>query len=216
MIHIAQFAFNPFQENTYILHCTNTKEAIIIDAGCFSAAEQNTLSRYIESNELKPVGLYNTHCHIDHVLGNQFIAERYNLPLHLHRDELFTYNDANKWVAMLGIAPLIIPDKQVYIDERSSIVLGNSELQVAFTPGHSVASLCFYNINERIAVCGDVLFKESIGRTDLPGGNFDTLIRSIRSVCFTWPDDMIIYSGHGEPTTIGHEKKFNPFVKAAN
>lgn len=213
MIQVAQFTFNPFQENTYVLFCTDTLEAIIIDPGCFGYAEQLRLEQYIENNKLKPVGLYNTHCHIDHVLGNQFITEKYNLPLHLHRDELFTYQDANKWVSMLGVEPLVIPNQQIYIDQSSTIHFGHCELQVAFTPGHSVASLCFYSLSEKVAICGDVLFKESIGRTDLPGGNFDTLIASIKNVCFQWPDEMIIYSGHGEATTIGHEKNFNSFVR---
>jgi glyoxylase-like metal-dependent hydrolase (beta-lactamase superfamily II) len=212
MIQVNTFTFNQFQENTYVLVCTQTRCCAIIDPGCSNRQEENMLVDFIEKNQLQPTLLLNTHCHIDHVLGNTFIADKYQLPLHLHKDELFTYRDANKWCAMLGIAPLAIPESLKYIDETMTVEFGNCMLQIAFTPGHSIASICFYNLAESICISGDVLFYESIGRTDLPGGNFETLIQSIKNTLFAWPDEMKIYPGHGPSSTIGHEKSFNPFV----
>jgi hydroxyacylglutathione hydrolase len=211
MISIQSFTFNEFQENTYVLY-DETKECVIIDPGCYHPREQQQLAAFITENGLKPIKLLNTHCHIDHVLGNTFVATKYNLPLYMHEGELFTYKDTLRWTTLFGIPALEVPDNVVYITEKDTISFGNSELSVAFTPGHSAASVTFYNPEQQFAVAGDVLFRESIGRTDLPGGNFDTLIQSIRTVLFAWPDDVTVYSGHGDPTTIGHERKHNPFL----
>jgi hydroxyacylglutathione hydrolase len=211
MIEVACFTFNPFQENTYVLY-DETRSCVIIDPGCFSPHEQNQLIDFIQTNALKPQHLLNTHCHIDHILGNAFVMEQYNLDLKLHKDELFTYTDANKWVSMLGINLIVVPTQLAFIDETHTIQFGNSSLNIAYTPGHSKASLTFYNLNEKLAIAGDVLFRESIGRTDLPGGNFDTLIDSIRTQLLVLPDDTTVYSGHGPATTIGHERRFNPFL----
>lgn len=211
MISIATFTVNEFQENMYILY-DETKECVIIDPGCYKPSEQREVVNFLEANGLKPVKLLNTHCHIDHVLGNLFIAEKYKLALYMHEGELFTYNDTARWTALLGIPPLEIPEAKVFITEKDTILFGNSELKIEFTPGHSIASISFYNLNQKFAIVGDVLFQESIGRTDLPGGNQEVLLQSIRTKLFAWPDDTRIYSGHGDPTTIGHEKKYNPFL----
>jgi hydroxyacylglutathione hydrolase len=212
MVSIQHFTFNEFQENTYILY-DETKECIIVDPGCYAPREQQLLSQFIADNGLKPMKLVNTHCHIDHVLGNTFVAETFNIPLYLHEGELLTYNDTLRWTALFGIPPLVIPQNKVFINETDMLTFGNSNLSIAFTPGHSKASLTFYHPEKKFAIVGDVLFYESIGRTDLPGGNFDTLMQSIKNILMSWPDETIIYSGHGQPTTIGHEKKFNPFIK---
>lgn len=210
MIYIRPFTFNEFQENTYVLW-DETKECVIVDPGCYKPAEQRELVDFITANELKPVKLLNTHCHIDHVLGNTFVAGKYKIPFYLHEGELFTYKDTLRWTALFGIPPLEVPEEKVFVTENDTIQFGESELKIAFTPGHSVASITFYNLEQRIAVVGDVLFRESIGRTDLAGGNHAQLLESIRTKLFVWPDEMKIYSGHGEPTTIGHERQYNPF-----
>lgn len=211
MISVQSFVFNEFQENTYILF-DETQECVIIDPGCYSPADRKELTEFISSHNLKPVKLLNTHCHIDHILGNDFVMDKYALPLHLHQDELFTYKDTARWTALFGIPSFDIPENTIFIDEKNTINFGNSKLEIAFTPGHSIASLTFFNIEEKLAIAGDVLFRESIGRTDLPGGDHQKLIHSINTKLFIWHDEMIVYSGHGMPTTIGHEKKFNPFL----
>jgi glyoxylase-like metal-dependent hydrolase (beta-lactamase superfamily II) len=211
MIDIHYFTFGEFQENTYILY-DQTRECVIIDPGCYKSREQSQLVAFIEENGLKPVKLLNTHCHIDHVLGNAFVMQKYNIPLYMHEGELFTYKDTARWTVMLGIPPLEIPENLKFVTEKDVITFGNSELKIAFTPGHSIASITFHHPEQGFAIAGDVLFMESIGRTDLPGGNYETLIQSIRNILFAWPDETKIYPGHGYPTTIGHEKQFNPFL----
>lgn len=213
MIHVKQFTFNEFQENTYVLH-DETKECVIIDPGCYKPAEHMMLMDYISSNQLKPVKLLNTHCHIDHVLGNAFVAKKFGLDLYMHEGELFTYKSTSSWASMFGIVMDEIPERRKYITDKDTISFGQTTLQIAFTPGHSIASVCFYNLDEKVAIVGDVLFAGSIGRTDLPGGNFDTLIQSIHQKLMVWPDNMRIYSGHGPATTIGQERKFNPYLQA--
>lgn len=154
----------------------------------------------------------NTHCHIDHILSNSYFTDQYQIPLYLHEQELFTYSDAAKWSAMLSIPVCELPANHRFISEKDSIRFGQSVLDIAFTPGHSIASLTFYNLTEQFALAGDVLFHESIGRTDLPGGNHSLLLRSIREQLMVWDDDIRIYSGHGPSTTIGHERRHNPFL----
>lgn len=211
MITIKQFTFNDFQENTYVLY-DETKECTIIDPGCYKASEQMELYHFIQQNQLQPVKLLNTHCHIDHVLGNAFVALKFKLALYMHEDELFTYNSTSSWASIFGITMEQIPEERVYITEGDTINFGNSSLQILLTPGHSVASLCFYHMDERICISGDVLFAGSIGRTDLPGGNSETLLKSIHEKLMLWPDDMKIYPGHGPATTIGWERKTNPYI----
>lgn len=211
MISIQTFTFNEFQENTYVLY-DESNECVIIDPGCYKPSEQQELVRFIENNHLKPVKLLNTHCHIDHVLGNTFVAEKYKIPFYLHEGELFTYKDTLRWTTMFDIAPLEVPEEKVFVTENDTIQFGKSELKIAFTPGHSIASISFYNPEQQFAIVGDVLFRESVGRTDLAGGNHEVLLQSIRTKLFVWPDEMKIYNGHGGPTTIGHERKFNPFL----
>ena len=212
MLHLASFTFNPFQENTYVIYHEQTRECAIVDAGCFELHEQRELQAFLKLHSLVPTLLVNTHAHIDHVLGNAYIMETYGLPLHIHRDELSTYEDANKWTAMLGMPPLAVPEHLVYLQPGTCITMAGAEWQVLFTPGHSAASVSLFQPHTQWLLAGDVLFRESIGRTDLPGGNFDTLIDSIRTQLLVLPDDTTVYSGHGPATTIGHERRFNPFL----
>ncbi len=211
MLQIQSFVFNDFQENTYIIW-DESHQCAIIDPGCANASEQKMLTDFITNNQLNPSFLINTHCHIDHILGNIFVAEKYQLPLHLHEGELFTYKDTDRWAAMFGLPKFEIPENLVFIEENQEITIGNSTLKALFTPGHSIASLSFYNVESMMLIAGDALFHESIGRTDLPGGNQERLVQSIKNVIFALPDETKVYSGHGPITTVGHEKKFNPYV----
>lgn len=212
MTTITSFTFNPFYENTYII--SNEKgECWIIDPGCYTDNEKKKLTDYISEHQLTPVRLLNTHCHLDHIFGNAFIADYYQLKPQWHENETIIAQNAKISAMMFGVkapeyvepGPLLIPGEV--------LTLGDASFKMLFTPGHSPGSISFYNEEEKYVIAGDVLFKESIGRTDLPGGNYDTLIKSIRRELFTLPDDVEVYNGHGPSTTIGHEKKHNPFLR---
>ena len=197
-------------ENTYVAY-DDTRECVIIDPGCYEKNEQQELTSFIENKNLMVKYLLNTHCHIDHVLGNQFVKDQFNVALLLHKDELVGLN-ANKILApSYGIPNYqeAYPDK--YIDEQDKVKFGDTELQVLFVPGHSPGHIAFYNKDRKICISGDVLFQRSIGRTDLPGGDYDTLINSIHKKIFPLGDDVVVYCGHGPSTTVGEEKKYNPF-----
>lgn len=211
MTQIKSFAFNPYQENTYILY-DESFECVIIDPGMYSGDEQNTLLKFISENKLKPVLLLNTHCHIDHVLGNKFIYDTYGLLPQFHKGEEMVLNAVVAYAPQMGIRYEVSPLPEVYLPESGTVRFGDSELELIFSPGHSPAHLCFYNKAEHFLIGGDVLFYQSIGRTDLPGGNHDQLIRNIREKLFTLPDDCLVYPGHGPSTSIGFEKKNNPFL----
>ncbi|MFN4083576.1 MAG: MBL fold metallo-hydrolase [Bacteroidia bacterium] len=211
-MYIKSFIFNDFQENTYVLY-DDTKECVIIDPGCYQKHEKEELTDFIGSNNLKPVKLINTHCHIDHVLGNAFVAEHYNLTLYFHQDELKTYDGTARWADLFGLVLNQKPEKMQFINEGETITFGNTTLDILFTPGHSVASLTFVHHPTKNIIAGDVLFYLSIGRTDLPGGNFEILKNSITQKLFTLPADYKVYSGHGPTTNIGFEKANNPFLK---
>jgi glyoxylase-like metal-dependent hydrolase (beta-lactamase superfamily II) len=207
---VKSFTFNEFQENTYILY-DETKECIIIDPGCNSLHEQNQIKSFIETQGLKPKHLINTHCHIDHILGNKYISELYHLKLTAHKKETSVLQFGIQTALMYQIKYDISPEIEIFIDEGDSISFGQTVLKVLFTPGHSPASISLVNEDEKILIAGDVLFQGSIGRTDLPGGNFETLTRVIKSKFFTLNDETIVYSGHGDSTTIGIERRTNPF-----
>jgi hydroxyacylglutathione hydrolase len=210
---VAKFTFNPFQENTYILH-DETKECIIIDPGCFTQNEKDQLVDFIEKNNLKPVRLINTHCHLDHIFGNRFVAEKYNLELEIHRGEIPVLEAAPMISQNYGIPfPEPSPAATKFIEEGDIIKFGNTELETLFTPGHSPASISFFCKKDKYLIAGDVLFRESIGRTDLPGGDFATLIGVIKNKFLPLGDDVTVYSGHMEATTIGHERQFNSFLQ---
>ena len=212
MVKVVSFTFNAFQENTYILY-DETKECIIFDPGCSNVAEKQQLTDFIEQNDLKPVRLINTHCHLDHILGNGFIAKKYGLSLEIHKGELPVLAHAPKSAAMYGVAMDPSPEPTKFIEEGDIIKFGNTELETLFTPGHSPASISFFCKKDKYLIAGDVLFRESIGRTDLPGGDFQTLISVIKNKFLPLGDDVKVYSGHMQATTIGHEKQFNSFLQ---
>jgi len=212
MIHVASFAFNPFQENTYVLY-DETKECIIIDPGCYTANEQKRLEAFIAKEELKPVRLINTHCHLDHICGNAFVSQKYGLHLEAHEGEQVVLDASIDHGKMYGFVFEPSPNIMHTIQEGDAIKFGNSTLKVLFTPGHSPASISLYSDQDKFVIAGDVLFFMSIGRTDLPGGNHYLLLQSIREKLFTLPDETIVYNGHGQKTQIAFEKLNNPFFK---
>lgn len=214
MSNVVKLTFNPFQENTYIVH-DETGECIIFDPGCNSPAEEQELVKTIDDLGLKPVRLINTHCHIDHVFGNQFVSEQYGLGLEIHEGELPVLQSVPSVIQMYGLPPAkTSPEPSRFITEGEIIKFGNTELKSLFTPGHSPASLSFYCEKDRYIIAGDVLFFGSIGRTDLPGGNFNTLIKSIKEEYYPLGDDVAVHPGHGPDTSVGYERKTNPFLNS--
>jgi hydroxyacylglutathione hydrolase len=210
MAKIQAFPNNPYQENTYLLY-DDSSECAIIDPGMYTAAEQNAVVNFIAANGLKPVLLLNTHCHIDHVLGNKFVFDQYGLKPQFHKGELVVLEAMPVWSQQSGIRYELSPLPDTYLPETGTITFGNTTLDLIFAPGHSPAHLCFYSEPDGIIVGGDVLFRGSIGRTDLPGGNHAQLLKNIEEKLFTLPDDVTLYPGHGPETTIGFEKQTNPF-----
>jgi glyoxylase-like metal-dependent hydrolase (beta-lactamase superfamily II) len=212
MTHVVKFTFNPFQENTYLLY-DDTKECIIIDPGCYEMHERQELLNFIQREELKPVRLLNTHCHIDHVVGNKFVADTYNLGLEIHEGEVSVLDSLETVAAMYGIANVEkSPAPARFIEAGEEIAFGETVLKTLFTPGHSPASISFYCKKDAFVIAGDVLFQQSVGRVDLPGGDGPTLIKSIKEQLFPLGDDVKVYPGHGRATTIGEEKVGNPFL----
>lgn len=210
MIHLKSFVFNPFMENTYVLY-DDSGECIIIDPGCYERQEQQNLTNFIKEKDLKVKALYNTHCHIDHVLGNSFVKDKYKVKLLTSRIEEQLLTAVSSYASNYGFHQYHAARIDEYIDEGQQIKFGNSTLEILLVPGHSPGHLVFYNNNENICIGGDVLFQRSIGRTDLPGGDHNTLIKNIHQKMFSLNDKMVVYPGHGEATTIGDEKKYNPF-----
>jgi hydroxyacylglutathione hydrolase len=211
MATVRTFTNNPYQENTYILY-DKSGECAIIDPGMETAAEQNVIVNFIRDNKLRPVLLLYTHCHIDHVLGNKFIFDQYGLKPKFHEGELPVLEAVVAYAPAMGFRYEVSPLPDEYLPETGTIKFGNTELTLIFAPGHSPAHLCFYDKDDNILIGGDVLFRNSIGRTDLPGGNFTQLINNIEQKLFTLPDDCTVYPGHGPETTIGFEKQTNPFL----
>lgn len=212
MLQLQSFIFNPIQENTYILY-NEFKQCIIIDPGCYFDAEKEILKNFITQNELTPVLLLNTHCHLDHVFGNKFVAETYGLTLQLHEKEKLVLSFASTSGLMYNMPFDNYTGAFIELKEGDIILLGDDKLEILDTPGHSPGSICFYCRKQHFVIGGDVLFQRSIGRTDLPGGDHQTLLNSIRKKLFVLPDETIVYNGHGSSTTIGEEKKYNPFLQ---
>ncbi len=210
MLTVQTFVFNPFQENTYVLF-DETKECVIIDPGCFVDNERKELSDFIEKHNLNVKMLLNTHCHIDHVLGNYFVKEKYKTKLYIHPKDEPVLKSVKVYAPNYGFTTYTEADVDIYLEEADSVLFGNQHFSVLFVPGHSPGHIAFYNEKQKILIAGDVLFKNSIGRTDLPGGDHATLLKSIHQKLFTLPDDVTVYPGHGPQTMIGFEKITNPF-----
>jgi len=210
MLRLEVFTFNPFQENTYLLY-DETGECVIIDPGCYDTHEQFDLKDFIETNALRVTALWNTHCHIDHVLGNAFVKHQYGVKLYIHAKDEPVLRAVPTYASNYGFVKYEPTEPDGYFEEGQEVSVGNEKLKVIFTPGHAPGHIVFYHPESKIIIGGDVLFYNSIGRTDLPGGDHDTLIESIHQKLFTLPDDVTVYPGHGPETTIGHEKRTNPF-----
>lgn len=211
MLEIQCFTFNPFQENTYLL-INEKKDCIIIDPGCYFEEERKELLTYIEKEGLKVTRLLNTHCHLDHIFGNRLVAKTYGVGLEIHMLDKIVLDRSPEIGKMYNVPFEPSPEPVRYLEEGEKIRFGEYELEVLFTPGHSPGSVCFYNVDQQVLIGGDVLFYQSIGRTDLPGGDHQTLINSIQQKLFVLPDEVTVYPGHGKPTTIGFEKKNNPYL----
>lgn len=211
MLNIKSFVFSPIQENTYLLY-NEFKHCIVIDPGCYFDAEKEELTQYIEKSGLAPKKLLNTHCHLDHVFGNKYVAEKYGLTLQLHKAEEAMLEYAPTSGLMWNMPFDNYQGKLSFLAEGDTIKLGEDELKVILAPGHSPGSICFYCAKQSFIISGDVLFNRSIGRSDLPGGDHDTLIKSIQEKLFILPPETKVYSGHGPVTTIGEEKSENPYL----
>ncbi|TAF46537.1 MAG: MBL fold metallo-hydrolase [Sphingobacteriales bacterium] len=211
MIFVQHFTHNPYQENTYILY-DDSLQCVIIDPGMYTGAEQNVLVNFIKNKKLVPQLLLNTHCHIDHVLGNKFIFDTYKLKPQLHKNELPLLQAVPSYAPQQGFNYELSPLPEVLLPETGLIKFGNSQLQTIFSPGHSPGHLCFYSPNDAFLIGGDILFYGSIGRSDLPGGNHQQLITSIKTQLMPLPDNVVVHAGHGRPTTIGYEKLHNPYL----
>ena len=207
---IHHLVFSPFEVNTYIV-TDKSKECVIIDPACNNKQEQEYLLKFIKENNLKPVKLLNTHCHLDHVFGNKFVCDTFNLETEASKDEEFNLDNAANAAKLYGVQMEEPYPIKKYIKEGEKIKFGFSELDILHIPGHTSGSLVFHSADEKFAIAGDVLFNGSIGRTDLPGGNYETLISQIKLKLFNLDDDTDIYPGHGPQTTVGNEKNDNPF-----
>lgn len=211
MVEIKKFAVNPLQENTFLIS-DETGECIFVDPGFYFPVEHDEIKNYISKSGLKPVMIANTHCHFDHIMGVEFIRQEYNIPFVAHPDDAFWVKKAIDQGKMFGfdMKPVNPPDS--FFSENEKLKFGNTEFDIIHVPGHSPGHVVFYSEKEKILIGGDVLFHGSIGRSDLPGGDQATLISGIKEKLFKLPDETTVYCGHGPETTLGFEKKSNPFL----
>lgn len=211
-MNIKIFVFNAFMVNCYLLWDA-TSEAIIVDAACYDGKEQKQLADFIAKNNLKLVRNINTHCHIDHILGNGFIERTYGIRPEYHKDGDPFFHTAKEIGLSFGYKLDTIPEPKGYLEDGDTVRFGNSELKVLFTPGHAAGHICLYSEEDGLVLTGDVLFRETIGRTDLPSGDFDLLMNSIKTKLFTLPPETVVWPGHGPETEIDHEARNNPFIR---
>lgn len=213
-LQVRKFTFNPFSENTYVVHAPD-RTCMIVDPGCYTREEQKKLADFIEKNKLSPVAVINTHCHIDHVLGNQFLKERYSIPLYIPADEQEVLGSVPLYAPMYGFGGYSAAEPDRLLIAGELLTIGTSVLEVLSVPGHSPGHLAYFSQEQLFCLAGDVLFYESVGRTDLPGGNHHTLMESIRNVMYSLPPKTTVFCGHGPETTIVHEMHNNPFCPIA-
>ena len=208
-MNIKKFTFNGFQENTYVLS-DKSGNCVIVDPGCYDRYEEDELLKYIQENNLNGLALLNTHAHIDHVLGNQFVLSHFAVPYYLHMNDIPILNSVPNYAHLYGFEGYKpSPTPTVILQGGETLEFGDLVFQVMHTPGHAPGHVVFYNENEKVVVNGDVLFKGSFGRTDLPGGSMEILKQTIFEIMFALPDDTLVLSGHGDDTTIGQEKRTN-------
>jgi len=212
MLNVKSFSFNPFQVNTFVIY-NDKKEGLIVDAACYEENEFFMLKAFVEENQLNPIMLINTHGHVDHLTGIKRLKEEYNLPFLLHQEDEFLLEGAVDHGRVFGLETEKPPVPDKYLTEESVFFAGDDRLSVIHVPGHSPGSVLFYNKNARFVIAGDVLFRESIGRTDLPGGNHELLISGIKNKVMSLPGEMLVYPGHGPATSIDYERINNPFLQ---
>lgn len=212
MIAIHSLTYNPYQENTYIIY-NEQKQCIIVDPGMHNTQEEKHFLQFIQDNDFTPVALLNTHCHVDHVLGNKFIYDTYGFLAQFHEDEIPVLLEVQNYAPQMGFHYTAAPIAETFLQDGDFITFGDEQLEVILAPGHAPGHICFYSASHNFLIGGDVLFRNSIGRTDLPGGNHQQLLDSIAQRLYTLPDETIVYPGHGPSTTIGFEKNSNPFVR---
>jgi glyoxylase-like metal-dependent hydrolase (beta-lactamase superfamily II) len=209
-----KFTLNPIQVNSYLLWDEFSKEAVIVDPGNFDNRENKLIDDFISSNKLNLKAVWNTHGHIDHIYGNRYLSEKYNAPLYASELEIPNMRSADVYgPSMYGLPAPNSIEPDFLLSESDQLWIGNNQIKVLFVPGHSAGHFAFWSVEQNIIFSGDVLFLNSIGRTDLPGGSFDILEKTIKEVMYNLPDNTIVYSGHGDSTTILNEKKNNPFVR---
>lgn len=209
-LKIQVFTFNPFQENTYIVY-NELHEAVIIDPGCYFKEERSALKQFIDENKLEILALLNTHCHLDHIFGNAFILRTWSVDFYAHELDLPTLRMAENACKLYGLNEYDpSPEPTHFLTDNQEISFGSIHFKVIFAPGHAPGHLAFYNAENSILIGGDILFEGSYGRTDLPGGDAQTLKNSILERIFTLPENTYVLSGHGNYTTVGSEKKGNP------
>lgn len=209
---IKSFVFNPFYENTFVLW-DDTKKGIIVDPGCYEKYEVEEITEFIAQQDIKITAIVNTHCHIDHVLGNYTMKTKYGCPLLIPAGELQTYKAVEVYAPNYGMGKFTFAEPDFLLQEEHSVSFGDTDLKIILCPGHAPGHMMFYHEQDAKIIGGDVLFRESIGRTDLPGGNHTQLLTNIKEKLYTLPDHIEVFPGHGPSTTIGHERKYNPFVK---
>jgi glyoxylase-like metal-dependent hydrolase (beta-lactamase superfamily II) len=213
MLNVKKFTFNPFSENTYVV-TDEFKNAVIIDPGCYYKAEQNELDNYVLKNNLKLKSILHTHSHLDHMFGTAYLADKYNLDLWICKEDLVTYQSYEKVCELYGVPITFSPNPTPkFFDLKQLIQIDGIKFEILFVPGHSPGHVAFYNKENNFLINGDCLFENSIGRTDLPGGNHQQLIDSIKNEIFILPDETLVYCGHGNETTIKAEKSSNPFLR---
>lgn len=208
---VKTFHFNPFQENTYVLH-DDTKEAIIIDPGNYYDYENDQLMNYLEKENLAVQYVVNTHPHIDHVVGNTWCVKHLGTPIYIHEKSLKLYHESHGYCTMIGMEIESFPEPAKLLQEGDTITFGHQSFKVLYTPGHADGSICLYDESHKMVFVGDVLFAGSVGRSDLPTGNHSLLLQSIREKLLTLPDETTVFCGHEINTTIGYEKLHNPFI----
>jgi len=213
MLHVHSFVFNAFRENTYLVY-DGDGNCAIFDPGMSNPAEERMFADFLAEKKLTPVALYNTHCHVDHVLGNRFVHDRYGLTPQFHEGEVPVLVAVANSAPVYGLRYEASPIPDTFLVENQEVNIGEDRLRLLLVPGHSPAHLCFYAERDSFLIGGDVLFRNSIGRTDLPGGDHGQLLDNIRRKIYTLPDGTVVHPGHGPSTTVGFEKQSNPFVKA--
>lgn len=207
--HVSVFPFNAFQENTIVVS-NDQGEAIIFDPGCYSKDEENELSDFIAENELSVLAVLYTHAHIDHILGAAFVQKRYNAPAYLHKLDHETWNSVASYAHVYGFEGYQLETVPAHsLEDGQELQIGSFKIHVRHTPGHAPGHVVYYFEEDKFIINGDVLFKGSFGRVDLPGGNLETLKSSIFNILFKYPEVTVVYCGHGPETTIGQEKRTN-------